>query len=76
MLRLSKEEDSEDLGDVLPPGPFSCKDELDKWVWPWREHGLREMARSPEWNKFEYSTPVAKSFAFNQDIVRLCEGSG
>lgn len=66
VLWLSKREDRA----VSPPALFSCEDKDA------RARGLSEMARSPEWNKLEYSTPVAQSFAFNQDIVRVYERPG
>lgn len=56
--------------DVLPLELFSCEEGVGEYV---LERGARsflnEMARSPEWNKVEYSTPLAQSFALSQDIA-------
>lgn len=65
VLRLSR---CEDRGIIEDVPPFSCGDELDECARARRARGVRAMARSPEWNKLEYSTPVAQSFAFSQDI--------
>ena len=67
ILRLNKLGGNGVPEGVLPLESLSCEDELDEYVRGWGF--LSEMARSPEWNKVEYSTPVAQSFAMSQDIV-------
>lgn len=66
--RLSKREDRD--VDESPLALLTPEEELDELehVRARRARG-REMTRSPEWNKLEYSTPVTQSFAINQDMV-------
>jgi len=76
--RLTKREDKDAMedDDMSPLDLVSREEDLDEHVRARRARGLSEMTRSPEWNKLEYSTPVAQSFAINQDIIRAYERSG